>query len=223
MLIRSLAATFLLASSIIVVTAQTPDAKTGDADKAAKTSVGTHTDKLRDMPLPGGVNMVFLIKELARDMGINVLFDAESRLEMRSVRIELKNVTAAEALNYILMQEGLFYEEAGPKTILVASRFRGNSIPQLGVGITLMPDQLAQFFGVERGLLINYVRSDSPGSQAGLKAGDVIVGIGNDEPYRGALGLARSIADKKESDVIVKIVRGRKEQSVSVRVSNTLP
>ncbi len=103
------------------------------------------------------------------------------------VKIELKNVTTAAALDYILLQEGLFSEEAGPKTILVASQLRGTSIPQIGVGVTPLTEQLAQYFGVERGLLINNVRLDLPGSKAGLKAGDVIVGI-DDESVRGRSG-----------------------------------
>jgi membrane-associated protease RseP (regulator of RpoE activity) len=214
-LIRSLASILIVASSFVLVTGQPPDAPKKDPDKAAKTSSTTGTEKLRDIPLPGGVNLQFLIKELARDMDLNVLFDAESRLEARSVRIELKNVTVAEALNYILLQEGLISEEAGPKTILVSSRLRGTSIPKLGVGVTPLTPQLAQYFGVEGGILINNVRLDSPGSKAGLKAGDVIVGI-DGEPVRGALGLIRAIDDKKESDITLKIVRNRKDQTVTI-------
>jgi membrane-associated protease RseP (regulator of RpoE activity) len=221
-LIRSLASILIVASSFVLVTGQTPDAQKKDPDKAAKTSSATGAEKMREIPFPAGVNLQFLIKELARELDLNVLFDPESRLEMRSVRIELKNVTVAEALNYILLQEGLISEEAGPKTILVSSRLRGTSIPKLGVGITPLTAQLAQYFGVERGLLINNVRLDSPGSKAGLKAGDVIVGI-DGEPVRGALGLIRAIDDKKESDITLKIVRDRRDQTVTVTRHNASP
>lgn len=40
---------------------------------------------LRDVPFPGGVNLQFIVKELARDLDLNVLFDSDSRLETRSV------------------------------------------------------------------------------------------------------------------------------------------
>ena len=215
MLIRSLASILIVASSFVLVTGQTPDAQKKDPDKAAKTSSTTGTEKLRDIPLPGGVNLQFLIRELAREMDINVLFDPESRLEARSVRIELKNVTVAEALNYILLQEGLLSEEAGPKTILVSSRLRATSIPQVGVGVTPLTPQLAQYFGVEGGLLINNVRLDLPGSKAGLKAGDVIVEI-DGEPVRAGFARMRAIDNKKESDITLKIVRDRKNQTVTV-------
>jgi hypothetical protein len=106
-LIRSLATILIVASSFVLVAGQTPDGKKEDAEKAAKTTSGIQIEKPRDIPLPAGVDLQFIVKELARDMNVNVLFDSESRLENRKVRIELKNVTAAEALNLLLRQEGL--------------------------------------------------------------------------------------------------------------------
>ncbi len=222
MLIRSLASILIVASSFVLAAGQAPDAQKKDPDKAAKTSNASGTEKLRDIPLPGGVNLQFLIRELAKDMDLNVLFDPESRLEMRTVRIELKNVTVADSLNYILLQEGLFSEEVGPRTILVSSRLRGTSVPPLGLGVAPLTAQLAEYFGVEGGILVNNVLPNSPGSKAGLKAGDVIVGIDN-EPVRGALGLIRAINNKKESDISLNIVRDRKNQTVTVTHPNASP
>ena len=45
----------------------------------------------------------------------------------------------------------------------------------LGVKLQEMPDQLAEYFGVEDGALIGEVVKDTPAEKAGLKAGDVIV------------------------------------------------
>ena len=150
------------------------------------------------------------------------MFDSESRLESRKIRIELKNVTAAAAINYILIQEGLVSEEVGPKTIVVARRVRGVAIPQIGVGITELTKQLAEYFGVDGGILINDVRPNSIGWKAGLKAGDVIVGI-DDEPVHGPLGLIRTIVDRKESDFNLTIVRERNNQTVRLRIDNGSP
>jgi hypothetical protein len=121
-IIRSLVSILIVASSFVLVAGQTPDAKKEAADKTAKTTGGVRPEKLRDVPFPAGVSLQFLVKELAREMDLNVLFDTESRLENRKVRIELKNVSGAEALNYVLLQERLYFEEAGSKTILVAAR-----------------------------------------------------------------------------------------------------
>ena len=217
MLIRSLASILIVASSFVLVTGQTPDAQKEGADKAAKRSSGMGSEKLRDLPFPAGVDLQFLIKELAREIDLNVLFDPESFRSpgSRKAFIELKNVTTAAALDYIILQEGLFLEEAGPKTILVASRFRGLSIPQIGVGVTPLTEQLSQYFGVDGGILINAVRDNSPASKAGLKAGDVIVEI-DGVAVQGSLGLIRAINDRNESAVILKFVRDRKGQTISL-------
>lgn len=88
-------------------------------------------EKLRDVPFPGGVNLPFIIKELAKDLDLNVLFDGESRLDQRVVKIELKQVSAAKALDYIFIQENLFFQKVGPRTILVANGLRRTNFQQL--------------------------------------------------------------------------------------------
>lgn len=88
-------------------------------------------EKMRDVPFPGGVDLTYIVKELAKDLDLNVLFDAESRLETRKIRIELKNVTAAKALDYIFLQENLFFQKVGPRTILVATGNRRTNFQQL--------------------------------------------------------------------------------------------
>ncbi|MFL6375067.1 MAG: secretin N-terminal domain-containing protein [Pyrinomonadaceae bacterium] len=88
-------------------------------------------ERLRDVPFPGGVDLQFIIKELARDLDLNVLFDSESRLENRKVKIELHNVTSAKALDYIFLQEGLFFQKVGPRTIIVANQTQRTKFQQL--------------------------------------------------------------------------------------------
>lgn len=88
-------------------------------------------EKLRDVPFPGGVDLQYIVKELAKDLDLNVLFDADSRLETRKIRIELRNVTAAKALDYIFLQENLFFQRVGPRTILVANGNRRTNFQQL--------------------------------------------------------------------------------------------
>lgn len=88
-------------------------------------------ETLRDLPFPSGVNLQFIVKQLAQELDLNVLFDAELRLETRTVRIELKRVTAARALDYIFLQEGLFFQRVGPRTILVALTTRRTLLQQL--------------------------------------------------------------------------------------------
>ncbi|REK01899.1 MAG: hypothetical protein DWQ47_05830 [Acidobacteria bacterium] len=88
-------------------------------------------EKLRDLPFPSGINLMRIVRDLARDLDLNVLFDSQSRLENREVRIELKNVTAAQALDAIFLQENLFFEKVGPRTIIVANSNRRQFFQQL--------------------------------------------------------------------------------------------
>lgn len=185
--------------------------------KAENKTGGMANEKLRDIPFPFpvGADLQFLIKELAREIDLNVLFDPESFRSPRKTYIDVKNVTAAEALEYVLLQERLVYEKVGPKTILVSSQYRGNGIRQIGVGVTHLTEQLARYFGVDGGILINDVWSGSPPSTAGLKAGDVIVEI-DGVPVRGAVGLINAINDRNGTEIALQIVRDRKTQTINI-------
>ena len=89
-------------------------------------------EKLRDLPFPSGINLQFIIRDLAKDLDLNVLFDQESRLDNdRKVKIELRNVTAAKALDYIFLQENLFFQKVGPRTIIVANGNQRTKFQQL--------------------------------------------------------------------------------------------
>lgn len=98
---------------------------------APDTTVPQRLERLQDVPFPGGVDLQFLIKELAKSLDLNVLFDSESFRSPIKISIELKNVTAAKALDYIFLQQGLFFQKVGPRTILVANQNRRQNYQQL--------------------------------------------------------------------------------------------
>lgn len=72
-------------------------------------------------PFPGGVDLQTLIRDLARSLDLNVIFDAETFRTQQKINIELKGVTTAKALDYIFLQQNLFFQKVGPRTILVAN------------------------------------------------------------------------------------------------------
>ncbi len=72
-----------------------------------------------------------VIKELARRLDLNVLFDVDSFRQKVNITIDLKDVTAAKALDYIFLQQNLFFQKVGPRTILVANQNRRNFFQQL--------------------------------------------------------------------------------------------
>lgn len=113
----------------------------GDDDdvKLVKTSYDTtrpqdvpqKMEVYRDVIHPAGTDLQTLIRDLASSLDLNVLFDSETKLDGRKIKIELKNVTAAKALDLIFLQENLFFQKVGPHTILVATGIRRMQLQQL--------------------------------------------------------------------------------------------
>ena len=93
---------------------------------------------------------------------------------------------------------------------------------RIGVGVTTLTPQLSEHFGVKGGLMINEVRADSPAAKAGLKAGDIIVEADGKE-VNDQGDLIRAIAEKKEGDVSLTIVRDRNRQTVRVTPEESRP
>lgn len=97
-----------------------------------------------------------------------------------------------------------------PRTVMM---WRTSS---LGIEAEALHGQLADFFGVKDGVLIRSVMKDTPASKAGLKAGDVIVRIGDTKvstPNEVTSAL-RSLREKKTTVAIV-VLRDHKETTVS--------
>lgn len=91
-------------------------------------------EKWIDVIHPSGIDLQFIIKELAKNLDLNVLFDQETfgrQGQDRKTKIELRNVTPAKALDYIFLQEGLFFQRVGPRTILVANQNNRQRFQQL--------------------------------------------------------------------------------------------
>lgn len=103
----------------------------GYTSKPTDVQVPQRLERFRDVLWPNGVDIQYIIKDLAKDLDLNVLFEAESFRSPRPIKIELKNVTPAKALDYLFLQEGLFFQKVGPKTILVAQQQRRQNFQQL--------------------------------------------------------------------------------------------
>jgi general secretion pathway protein D len=71
------------------------------------------------------------IRSLAEQLQLNVVFDRTSFAQPRTVDISLRDVTTAQALDYIFLQEGLFFQKLSRRTILVAEQTRRAQYQQL--------------------------------------------------------------------------------------------
>lgn len=86
----------------------------------------------------------------------------------------------------------------------------------LGVGLQSLNEQLADYFDVEKGVLISEVMEKSPAEKAGLKAGDVIIGI--DDKEVGSPGDVTKIVRKHEQGDKLNIEVSRKGQNMSLAI-----
>ncbi len=69
------------------------------------------------------------IKYLARQIRINVVFDRD--FPRREVSVDLLDVTAAQALDYIFLTQGLFFQKLSSRTIVVADQVKRPQYQQL--------------------------------------------------------------------------------------------
>jgi S1-C subfamily serine protease len=85
---------------------------------------------------------------------------------------------------------------------------------RLGVAITDLTDQLAEYFESSGGVLVTSVDADTPAARAGLKAGDVITKVGT-QTVRSVSDLQRRVASAS-GEMELTIVRDRREQTLRV-------
>jgi general secretion pathway protein D len=71
------------------------------------------------------------IRLYAEQLSLNVIFDRQSFAQSRPLDINLRDVTTAEALDYVFLQEGLFFQKLSRRTILVADQSRRPQYQQL--------------------------------------------------------------------------------------------
>ncbi len=106
--------------------------QTAYTDPKGQPQMPQKLERLRDVSFPTGIDLQAIIKELAKDLDLNVLFDRESfQAAGRKTTIDLKSVTPARALDYIFLQEGLFFQKVGPRTIMVATQAQRVKFQQL--------------------------------------------------------------------------------------------
>uniref|UniRef100_Q01UK0 PDZ/DHR/GLGF domain protein n=1 Tax=Solibacter usitatus (strain Ellin6076) TaxID=234267 RepID=Q01UK0_SOLUE len=95
--------------------------------------------------------------------------------------------------------------------------------PMLGIeGESLgQQEQLAEFFGVQDGVLVRLVKKGSPAEKAGLKAGDVITKI-DDSKVASTAEITRTLRTlKSKKSFTLTITRNKKEMPLTVTMDTT--
>jgi serine protease Do len=88
---------------------------------------------------------------------------------------------------------------------------------RLGAVVESVGKQLGEYFGVKdgEGVLVRSVRKGSPGDQAGLRAGDVIIKV-DDERVGDSSDLRQALRDRRDKDLVLTVVRDRREQTLKL-------
>jgi len=86
---------------------------------------------------------------------------------------------------------------------------------RLGVSLQPLTGQMADYFGVDRGALVTSVEPQSPAARAGLKAGDVITGIGSDRVESPA-DVQDAVRRAGDGEVSVRVMRDRSPLTLNV-------
>src|SRR6266850_6475488 len=71
------------------------------------------------------------IRTYADQLNLNVIFDRQSFVTPKNIDINLKDVTTSQALDYVFLQEGLFFQKLSRRTIVVADQTRRPQYQQL--------------------------------------------------------------------------------------------
>ena len=89
---------------------------------------------------------------------------------------------------------------------------------QLGATLTALSDQLEGYFGVTNGALVSAVQADSAASEAGLRAGDVIMQM-NGRQVNSPNDVAQIVRNAAPgSEVELRVMRDRKELTLKARI-----
>ncbi len=100
--------------------------------KAQEPDLAPRTEPTRVITF-NGVDLKQVIRQLAADLNLNVMFDKQSFAQPRQIEVNLRDVTTAKALDYIFLQENLFFQKLDRRTILVADQSRRPQYQQLVV------------------------------------------------------------------------------------------
>jgi len=160
----------------------------------------------------------------------------EDKRAGETVALELfrdgKSVTVDVELGKRPRSRGLFFSDRNNKqrsnfrfapNRVKVRQFGFRSGGHVGVSLTTLSEQLADYFGVKdnEGVLITEVTEDSPAQEAGLKAGDVIVAI-EDERISDYSDVKEIVAESDKGDKLTfTILRNKRQRKIEVEVGES--
>jgi membrane-associated protease RseP (regulator of RpoE activity) len=90
----------------------------------------------------------------------------------------------------------------------------------LGVSLTNLSPELREHFGAPKdaGVIVESVQKDSPAEKAGVRVGDIVLGVDGAD-IASASDLRKALAEKKDGDSVrIEVLRGRARQTLVATV-----
>jgi|TARA_Y100000031_G_C8249883_1_gene399967 predicted metalloprotease with PDZ domain len=137
--------------------------------------------------------------------------------EKNTYEVDLKDIVELDAIRDLVDELDIdinidsFFDENHSSKLFENRAF-------LGVHCEDISDQLREYFKVKSdgGVLISEILDDSPAEQAGLKAGDVIIEINDDEIWD-SYDLTRKVQEyDPEEKITVKVIRKGRVKKINV-------
>lgn len=116
-------------TSMQPASATTGAASARGAAVAAVTVPEERTQPLRNINYNGDLEE--FVRDMARQLNLNVVFDQQFSQQKRNIKVQLTDVTAAQALDWIFLTHGLFFQKLSRRTILVADQSKRPQYQQL--------------------------------------------------------------------------------------------
>ncbi|HEX8161640.1 MAG TPA: secretin N-terminal domain-containing protein, partial [Pyrinomonadaceae bacterium] len=97
------------------------------ASQAAQALPPTRSEQLRVINYNG--DLEDFVRKMAEELGLNVIFDRD--FPKRQIKVNLRDVTAARALDHIFIAQNLFFQKLDRRTVLVADQGKRGQYQQL--------------------------------------------------------------------------------------------
>jgi serine protease Do len=138
-------------------------------------------------------DLALAVSEVKPGDDVNVTFERDGHEKTASIKVETfpKNADAA-------------FNPNAPSSSNISSK------AELGLSLESLTPALHQQLGIpmnEQGAVINHVNADSPADQAGLRDGDVIVGVGS-----------AAVTSPADAESAIKAAESKKAKAVALRI-----
>jgi serine protease Do len=195
-----------------------------DEGPAAKAGlkVGDVILEFNGQKVEGTEQFIRLVRETPAGREEKVVVSRGGSIETITMRTGARRGPAAlgaEGMQLLLPRAEFFGPDAPDLHMPdIAKSYMGWRSPALGIEGESLQSQLARFFGVTQGVLVRSVLSGTPAERSGIRAGDVILRINEQQisTPREISSALRSAASAGKKTVTVNLMRERKELSVNV-------